>query len=538
VAEGRRRQVAPVRKLVAAVLATFATFVILFGAGMRSWAIAVLGVALLALAIGLVAITAVRSGPRAWVTGIGHVHSVTEPPASSTFGRCELQIVIDAPGVPARSVKIRDPRVPVSKWPDPGATLPIMVAIDDQRHVRILWDEVLTHAEAAAANDLPPPFDDLDPLGDDILIEQETPPWARGGRDDPYTAQPTGAPVSNEDLAEDLAALRDDLETLREDPGTPREDPVVMRQTPGGTIVLEGTLVDPPSTAPLPRRSRPGAGPGGRTRRPSPGPAGRSTREPFAATATDAPAPDAPAPDVPVSGDVPVSSDVPGQRARDAEDPAPTHPTAEARAGGMPATGPSDPDLDPGTTTGESGRIAEQPQDEIDIPLDDPATGTGRQSPPDPLDDAPVSPDDEAILADLIATQPSARVGGSGPIAGVGITLLVSDLDRSITFYRDLLGFFEIDGGDGNAILASGATRLVLRAIRDVAPINRRLVHLNLEVNDVNAVYEELLAKGVKFTYAPRAVNRGAKLELWAAAFRDPDGHGIALTQWRGRPTG
>jgi hypothetical protein len=31
-------------------------------------------------------------------------------------------------------------------------------------------------------------------------------------------------------------------------------------------------------------------------------------------------------------------------------------------------------------------------------------------------------------------------------------------------------------------------------------------------------------------------VNRGAKLDLWAAAFRDPDGHGIALTQWRNRP--
>ena len=31
------RQVAPVRKLVAAVLGTLATFIILFGAGMSSW---------------------------------------------------------------------------------------------------------------------------------------------------------------------------------------------------------------------------------------------------------------------------------------------------------------------------------------------------------------------------------------------------------------------------------------------------------------------------------------------------------------------
>ena len=39
----------------------------------------------------------------------------------------------------------------------------------------------------------------------------------------------------------------------------------------------------------------------------------------------------------------------------------------------------------------------------------------------------------------------------------------------------------------------------------------------------------------MRFTYAPRVVNRGSKLEVWAAAFRDPDGHGIALTQWRER---
>ncbi|MEO3748488.1 VOC family protein [Plantactinospora sp. B5E13] len=518
-ADGRRRQVAPVRKLVAAVLGTLATFVMLFGVGMRSWAIAMLGVALIALAIGLVAFTAVRSGPRAWVTGIGHVHTVTEPPASSAFGRCELQIVIDAPGVPARSVKIRDPRVPVAKWPDPGATLPIMVAIDDQRHVRILWDEVLTHAEAAASADLPPPFEGADPLGDDILIEQETPPWARGARDDtPYPDEPLDLPddplagPSYDDRLDepfpddrppapppedrrtvvDPEPLDDDPPPPRDDLGPHRDEPVVVRQTPGGTIVLEGTLVEPPpTTTPLPRRPRPG--PNGEARRPSPGPNADTAAAPQpAATVTDAVDPDGPPPAPPA----------PGQR---------------------------------------SGTPAEDI--EIDIDLDDPGPGGRRSEPAAEASAAAAGPtvpssDDEAILENLSATPPPARLGESGPIAGVGITLLVTDLERSIAFYRDLLGFFEIDGGDGNAILASGATRLVLRAIPEVAPINRRLVHLNLEVNDVHAVHEELVAKGVRFTYAPRAVNRGAKLELWAAAFRDPDGHGIALTQWRDRAAG
>ena len=33
--------------------------------------------------------------------------------------------------------------------------------------------------------------------------------------------------------------------------------------------------------------------------------------------------------------------------------------------------------------------------------------------------------------------------------------------------------------------------------------------------------------------HGPRAVNRGDRLELWAATFYDPDGHNIAITQWR-----
>ncbi len=517
-ADDRRRQIAPVRKFVAAVLGALATFVTLFGVGMRSWAIAMLGVALLALAISLVAVTAIRTGPRAWVTGVGHVHTVTEPPASSAYGRCELEIVIDAPGVPARSVKIRDPRVPVSKWPDPGAVLPIMVAIDDQRHVRILWDEVLTHAEAAANADLSPPFEGPDPLGDEFLIAQEAPPWARD-RDDAFatpSASDTtpGEPVDGPDPYRDerLPDEREDRDD-RDDDGddrpdgrtAPRDEPVVVRQTPGGTIVLEGTLVEPPPAPPLPRRPRPG--PTGETRRPSPGPTVGDPAAPAVATVVTEPVP-------------PHSPD----REETSASTLASAPTPPAQRSGVPDT--------------------DVPDTDIDIALDDPdpapetaARPSATAPEPASAGEAPTS-DDEAILADLRATPPPARPGESGPIAGVGVTLLVTDLARSVSFYRDLLGFFEIDGGNGNAVLASGATRLVLRAVPEAAPINRRMVHLNLEVNDVHATYEELVAKGVRFTYAPRAVNRGARLELWAAAFRDPDGHGIAITQWRDRDPG
>ncbi|BCB84496.1 VOC family protein [Phytohabitans suffuscus] len=416
-ADARRRPIAPVRKLVAAVLGTFAVFVMLFGAGMQSWAIVAVGLAVLVLAISMVLVNTIRGGARAWVAGTAHVMTATEPPASSTYGRCELQIVIDAPGLPAASIKVRESRVPVAKWPLPGVTLPIMVAVDDLRHVRILWDEALTHAEAAATME---PEGGYLPETDDILFEEDEPPWSRRGPDDPVAAD-----------------LPDDMD------GGIRDEPVVVHQsTPGGPIVLEGTVIEQPSngesrSVPLPRRAR--------------------------------------------------------------------------------------SKHDKGNGNGAATAVADPAE------VDDPLEPEPEQRLPEPE-----AVDDED-LADLITPYPSAHPGPSGSIHGVGVTVLVTDLARSIEFYRDMLGFYEIDGGDGNAVLASGDTRLVLRAINDLSPAGPRTVHLNLEVGDITATHDELKSKGVKFTYGPRAVNKGARLELWAAAFKDPDGHGIAITQWRNR---
>ncbi|MCL7460111.1 VOC family protein [Micromonospora echinofusca] len=461
-ANGGNRPIAPVRKLIAAVLGTVATFVVLFGLGMTSWAIVALGVALLVLAIAL---ATVRGGGRTWVVGEGHVHSASEPPTQYAFGRCELQLVIDAPGLPPRSKKIIEPRVPVAKWPSLGQTLPIRVALDDQRHVRVLWDDVPTHAETAAAAvaaDLPPEYAGAEPL-DDVLIQQEAPPWADRAPDDDLRDDFRG------DFREDF---RDDFRPPAGDPlgdpvGDPLGDPlgddrgrqpeerepVVVHQRPGGPVVLEGTLVEQPAAGTLPRRATP-------TPRPP-------AEERF---------------------------DTPGER------------------------------LDP-----------PPPADPIDLPLDDPAP------PRDRVRDQRISPEelDEAIFGPGPATGADDGETAAGdefgaPIAGVGLTLLVTDLPRSLDFYRDL-GFAEVDRGSGNAVLSSGTTRLVLREVTEAAPISRRLVHVNLEVDDIGSAYERLRGTGVRFTYAPRVVNRGTKLEVWAAAFRDPDGHGIALTQWRER---
>ncbi|RKN42618.1 VOC family protein [Micromonospora endolithica] len=533
-ANGGNRPIAPVRKLIGAVLATVAGFVILFGLGMTSWAIVALGVAVLVLAIAL---ATVRGGGRTWVIGEGTVHSASEPPTQYAFGRCELQLVIDAPGLPPRSKKIIEPRVPVAKWPSLGQSLPIRVALDDQRHVRVLWDEVPTHAETAAAvADLPPEYAGPDPV-DEMLIAQEAPPWAGRAPDD--------------DLRDPLAP--DPLDDDRGFPSGERE-PVVLHQRPGEPVVLEGTLVEPGVGGPLPRRATPTP---------------RSPAEEHFDPPTSGFAPSAPADPF----DPPTErADPSDQSGTDRAEPSPPRdPFARSADSFAPSTGPADPfapstgpadpfeptadrlegtpgdrrpdptvpvetiDADPGAEPAAARRFRvpapSDPLDPLDLPLDDPAPPRGTR----PGDGASAEDLDAVIFG---TTQAGTAPAGAGttdpPIAGVGVTLLVTDLTRSLRFYQDL-GFTEVDRGSGNAVLASGATRLVLREITEAVPVSRRLVHVNLEVDDIESAYDRLRGSGVRFTYAPRVVNRGTRLEVWAAAFRDPDGHGIALTQWRER---
>jgi catechol 2,3-dioxygenase-like lactoylglutathione lyase family enzyme len=382
--------------------------------------------------------------------------------------------------------------VPVSKWPSLGQTLPIRVALDDQRHVKVLWDEVPTHAETAAAvADLPPEFAEAEAM-DELLIQQDAPPWADRAPDDDFRddfRDPVGDPF-RDPLGDPLRsdASRDDLR--RDDPrrDDPRRDdpvvvpeerePVVMHQSPGGPVVLEGVLVEQQPGG-LPRRATP-----------APRPPAEERFDEAAADRFDAPAEH-------------------GTTAPPVEDPV-DQPSAQ-RSDPPPAQ--------------RSGPGAADPLDPLDLPLDDPS----------PAGAARATVTDEELDQAIFGFEAASAADPTAPISGVGLTLLVTDLPRSLNFYRDMLGFNEVDQGAHNAVLASGTTRIVLREVTGAAPISRRLVHVNLEVNDIEAAYERLRESGVRFTYAPRVVNRGTKLEGWAAAFRDPDGHGVALTQWRER---
>jgi catechol 2,3-dioxygenase-like lactoylglutathione lyase family enzyme len=113
--------------------------------------------------------------------------------------------------------------------------------------------------------------------------------------------------------------------------------------------------------------------------------------------------------------------------------------------------------------------------------------------------------------------------------------LLVADLARSVAFYRDKLDFRVVDETPGGAVLEFHGGRMLLQRRVDMSPVERRLSHLLFSVSDVDATYAELRSRGVEFLHRPKLISRVGELELWGATVRDPDGHAIALAQWRDR---
>lgn len=140
-------------------------------------------------------------------------------------------------------------------------------------------------------------------------------------------------------------------------------------------------------------------------------------------------------------------------------------------------------------------------------------------------------------------------------IAHIGIT--VSNLEKSVEFYRDCLGLnlisdptdFYDDALDAAGVGVPGAkTRfctfnlgkgqmLELVEYKERIPgMNRALPpnalghhHISFKVDDINKWVEKLTQKGVDFVYKPIRIEGGVFDGLWWVYFKDPDGIIIEL---------
>jgi catechol 2,3-dioxygenase-like lactoylglutathione lyase family enzyme len=118
-----------------------------------------------------------------------------------------------------------------------------------------------------------------------------------------------------------------------------------------------------------------------------------------------------------------------------------------------------------------------------------------------------------------------------GPLAQVHIS--VTDLDRSVAFYRDVLGIpllFEVPA-QRMAFFASGDVRLYLAMPESEEFAGKATLYFR--VDDIEAEHARLAGLGVPVIDKPHVVHRDGTLELWMSFLRDPDGNNLALMQER-----
>jgi catechol 2,3-dioxygenase-like lactoylglutathione lyase family enzyme len=109
------------------------------------------------------------------------------------------------------------------------------------------------------------------------------------------------------------------------------------------------------------------------------------------------------------------------------------------------------------------------------------------------------------------------------------IHVSVTDVDRAVAFYRDVLGvpfLFRVQG-QPMAFFDCDGLRLYLGVPESEAYRARGMIYF--EVDDIDEAYAALEERGVEFLDAPHVVHRTGDAELRMAFFVDPDGNNLAL---------
>ena len=137
------------------------------------------------------------------------------------------------------------------------------------------------------------------------------------------------------------------------------------------------------------------------------------------------------------------------------------------------------------------------------------------------------------------------------------VSVTVSDMDRSLAFYRDMLGLKEVERhrleGEGISKMA-GKDNVVMQVVRLVAPETEgieidlqqylepegrvsdvklgdvRHSHICFGVPNMAQAYEDLSAKGVNFISEPVSFDLGWAI-VHVVFFEDPDGYVLELMQ-------
>ena len=140
------------------------------------------------------------------------------------------------------------------------------------------------------------------------------------------------------------------------------------------------------------------------------------------------------------------------------------------------------------------------------------------------------------VLAAAVAAPSTARAA-DGTLTAARIILRVTDLKASVAFYRDRVGlplqstfdeFAGFGGGEGITLMLQEVTRTSNAPNSGLSAFTEVV----LETADVMKSYADMKARGVVFTREPFAATTDGSRVLYAANFKDPDGHVLSVTGW------
>jgi catechol 2,3-dioxygenase-like lactoylglutathione lyase family enzyme len=117
----------------------------------------------------------------------------------------------------------------------------------------------------------------------------------------------------------------------------------------------------------------------------------------------------------------------------------------------------------------------------------------------------------------------------SGILRSVGaVRIFVDDIERSRRFYRDVLELNEKTATPGWVLFDLDGKFIILEKVAADDPehdLVGRFLAVSFEVDDVDATYRKLVAKGVSFPEPPARQSWGGTL----AFPHDPDGNILTL---------
>lgn len=115
-------------------------------------------------------------------------------------------------------------------------------------------------------------------------------------------------------------------------------------------------------------------------------------------------------------------------------------------------------------------------------------------------------------------------------IGSIGqIAIAVSDIKKSVNFYRDTLELkLLFEAPPGLAFFDCGGVRLMLTIPQGDERDHRTSV-IYYKVNDIEAATIALKAKGVSFIHEPQMTAKMEDHELWIGFIRDPDENLIGI---------